>query len=125
MPPTHILNAPTKLMKDLGYGKGYDYDHDPPKGFSGQNYFPDGMERRTFYQPASAASSGRSPSAWTTGRSCETSERRDVAIRNAMPAFTWVQAYRFVTCPQPPAAIRFLSDGRRNVAKAGDAEVGK
>src|SRR5882724_10833276 len=42
-----------------------------------------------------------------------------------MPAFAWVQAYRFVTCPQPVAAIRFPSDGRRNVAKAGDAKVGK
>lgn len=51
MPPAHILNAPTKLMKDIGYGKGYQYDHDDPDGFSGQNYFPDGMERRRFYQP--------------------------------------------------------------------------
>jgi putative ATPase len=51
MPPSHILNAPTRLMKDLGYGKGYAYDHDQQGGFSGQNYFPDGMERRTFYKP--------------------------------------------------------------------------
>ena len=51
MPPMHILNAPTKLMKDLGYGKGYDYDHDAEDGFSGQNYFPDGMAREEFYQP--------------------------------------------------------------------------
>ncbi len=51
MPPKHILNAPTRLMKDLGYGKGYDYDHEAEDGFSGQNYFPDGMERRTFYAP--------------------------------------------------------------------------
>jgi putative ATPase len=51
MPPAHIRNAPTKLMKDLGYGKGYAYDPDTPEGFSGQNYFPDGMARRTFYQP--------------------------------------------------------------------------
>jgi putative ATPase len=51
MPPAHIRNAPTKLMKDLGYGKGYAYDPDAPEGFSGQNYFPDGMERRQFYQP--------------------------------------------------------------------------
>jgi putative ATPase len=51
MPPLHILNAPTKLMKDIGYSKGYQYDHDSPEGFSGQNYFPDGMERRRFYQP--------------------------------------------------------------------------
>ncbi|MEM9627648.1 MAG: replication-associated recombination protein A [Pseudomonadota bacterium] len=51
LPPAHILNAPTKLMKDLGYGKGYDYDHDAPDRFSGQNYFPDDMERQSFYQP--------------------------------------------------------------------------
>jgi putative ATPase len=50
-PPAHILNAPTKLMKDIGYGKGYAYDPDTPEGFSGQNYFPDGMERRVFYRP--------------------------------------------------------------------------
>ena len=52
MPPKHILNAPTRLMKDLGYGKGYAYDHDTAEGFSGQNYFPDGMARQRFYQPA-------------------------------------------------------------------------
>jgi len=52
MPPMHILNAPTRLMKDLGYGRGYEYDHDTEDGFSGQNYFPDGMRRRVFYQPA-------------------------------------------------------------------------
>ncbi|MDX9996689.1 MAG: replication-associated recombination protein A [Phenylobacterium sp.] len=51
MPPKHILNAPTRLMKDLGYGKGYAYDHDAEEGFSGQNYFPDEMERRVFYKP--------------------------------------------------------------------------
>ena len=51
MPPMHILNAPTRMMKELGYGKGYAYDHDTAEGFSGQNYFPDGMERREFYQP--------------------------------------------------------------------------
>ena len=51
MPPMHILNAPTRMMKDLGYSKGYQYDHDDPDAFSGQNYFPDGMERRKFYQP--------------------------------------------------------------------------
>ena len=51
LPPAHILNAPTKLMKDLGYGKGYDYDHDAPDRFSGQNYFPDGMARQAFYEP--------------------------------------------------------------------------
>jgi len=51
MPPAHIRNAPTKLMKDLGYGKGYQYDPDTPEGFSGANYFPDEMERRVFYKP--------------------------------------------------------------------------
>jgi putative ATPase len=51
-PPMHILNAPTRLMRDLGYSKGYQYDHDTAEGFSGQNYFPDGMARRTFYEPA-------------------------------------------------------------------------
>jgi putative ATPase len=51
MPPAHILNAPTRLMKDLGYGQDYAYDHDAPDRFSGQNYFPDGMERRSFYRP--------------------------------------------------------------------------
>jgi putative ATPase len=50
-PPKHILNAPTGLMKDLGYGDGYAYDHDAEDGFSGQNYFPDGMERPGFYAP--------------------------------------------------------------------------
>ena len=51
MPPTRILNAPSVMMKDLGYGVGYSYDHDVENGFSGQNYFPDGMERRDFYNP--------------------------------------------------------------------------
>src|SRR6267142_2520889 len=51
MPPMHILNAPTRLMQDLGYGKGYIYDHATEEGFSGQNYFPDGMARENFYAP--------------------------------------------------------------------------
>src|SRR5690242_12784976 len=51
MPPAHILNAPTKLMKKLGYGKGYEYDHAAEEAFSGQNYFPEGMERQLLYQP--------------------------------------------------------------------------
>ena len=50
-PPKHILNAPTKLMKEQGYGEGYAYDHDAEDGFSGQNYFPDGMKRPMLYQP--------------------------------------------------------------------------
>jgi putative ATPase len=51
MPPMHILNAPTRLMRDLGYGAGYVYDHTTEEGFSGQNYFPDGVPRQNFYQP--------------------------------------------------------------------------
>jgi putative ATPase len=51
MPPQNILNAPTKLMKDIGYGKGYAYDHDMAEGFSGANYWPEEMERQTFYTP--------------------------------------------------------------------------
>jgi putative ATPase len=51
MPPMHILNAPTRLMRNLGYGKGYVYDHATAEGFSGQNYFPEGVERRNFYRP--------------------------------------------------------------------------
>ncbi len=51
MPPKHILNAPTSMMKDQGYGTGYQYDHDAEDGFSGQDYFPDGMKRPAFYTP--------------------------------------------------------------------------
>jgi putative ATPase len=59
MPPKHILNAPTRLMKDLGYGKGYAYDHEAEEGFSGQDYFPDEMERQSFYQPKGEGSEAR------------------------------------------------------------------
>ncbi|WP_371153145.1 replication-associated recombination protein A [Jannaschia sp. 2305UL9-9] len=52
-PPKHILNAPTSMMKDQGYGAGYAYDHDQADGFSGQNYFPDGMKRPVYYVPVS------------------------------------------------------------------------
>ncbi|MEZ5798798.1 MAG: replication-associated recombination protein A [Paracoccaceae bacterium] len=51
MPPRHILNAPTRLMKEVGYGAGYAYDHDAEDGFSGQDYFPDGMRRPVYYNP--------------------------------------------------------------------------
>ncbi len=51
MPPKHILNAPTSMMKDQGYGDGYAYDHDAEDGFSGQNYFPDGIKRPVLYAP--------------------------------------------------------------------------
>lgn len=50
-PPKHILNAPTRLMRELGYGRGYIYDHDAPDRFSGQNCFPEGMPRQRYYQP--------------------------------------------------------------------------
>lgn len=53
MPPAHILNAPTRLMKDIGYGKGYAYDHDADEGFSGADYWPEEMERQNFYEPSS------------------------------------------------------------------------
>ncbi len=51
LPPKHILNAPTNLMKDEGYGRGYAYDHDQKEAFSGQNYFPDALPRQQFYNP--------------------------------------------------------------------------
>jgi len=51
MPPAHILNAPTRLMKDIGYGKGYAYDHDADESFSGSDYWPEQMEAQTFYEP--------------------------------------------------------------------------
>ncbi|HEY3797354.1 MAG TPA: replication-associated recombination protein A [Caulobacteraceae bacterium] len=59
MPPAHIRNAPTRLMKDLGYGKGYKYDPDAEDGFSGQNYFPDGVARRDFYTPKGEGAEAR------------------------------------------------------------------
>ena len=58
-PPKHILNAPTRLMKDLGYGKDYDYDHNTAEGFSGQDYFPDEMERQQFYAPKGEGAEAR------------------------------------------------------------------
>lgn len=51
LPPKHILNAPTRLMKNEGYGRGYEYDHDAPEAFSGQDYFPEEIGRRTYYDP--------------------------------------------------------------------------
>ena len=52
MPPVHILNAPTRLMKDIGYGEGYAYDHEADEGFSGQDYWPEAMGRQCFYEPS-------------------------------------------------------------------------
>jgi putative ATPase len=51
VPPKHILNAPTKLMRTEGYGEGYEYDHDASEAFSGQDYFPEQLGRQTFYDP--------------------------------------------------------------------------
>jgi putative ATPase len=59
MPPAHIRNAPTRLMKQLGYGKGYKYDPDTEEGFSGQDYFPEGAERRVFYAPRGEGAEAR------------------------------------------------------------------
>ncbi|MBI1200828.1 MAG: AAA family ATPase [Phenylobacterium sp.] len=59
MPPSHILNAPTRLMKELGYGKGYAYDPDTAEGFSGQDYFPEAMGRREFYKPRGEGAEAR------------------------------------------------------------------
>ena len=59
MPPAHIRNAPTQLMKDLGYGKGYAYDPDTADGFSGQTYFPDEMPRQIYYQPKGEGAEAR------------------------------------------------------------------
>jgi putative ATPase len=58
-PPAHILNAPTKLMKELGYGQGYAYDHDAPDGFSGQDYWPDGMTAQALYTPSPRGTEAR------------------------------------------------------------------
>jgi len=58
-PPAHILNAPTRLMQELGYGKGYAYDHDAPDGFSGADYWPDGMAGQTLYTPSPRGAEAR------------------------------------------------------------------
>jgi putative ATPase len=73
-PPAHILNAPTRLMKELGYGQGYAYDHDAPGGFSGQNYWPDGMAAQTLYTP-----SPRGMEARIAERLAEWARRREAA----------------------------------------------
>ena len=59
MPPANILNAPTKLMKDIGYDNGYAYDHEAEDGFSGASYWPEGMAAHHFYNRSNAASSAR------------------------------------------------------------------
>jgi putative ATPase len=59
MPPKHILNAPTRMMKGMGYGKGYRYDPDTEEGFSGQDYWPEGVDRRSFYRPKGEGAEAR------------------------------------------------------------------
>lgn len=71
MPPAHIRNAPTRLLRDLGYGRGYEYDHDQRDAFSGQSYFPDDMPPATFYEPAgrgAEAAIAERLAAWRTRR---------------------------------------------------------
>jgi len=71
LPPRHILNAPTKLMKEEGYGDGYAYDHDAPGAFSGQDYFPEGLARQRFYAPTergAEASIGKRLAEWDRRR---------------------------------------------------------
>ena len=70
MPPKHILNAPTKLMQSEGYGSGYDYDHDAPDAFSGQDYFPEELGRQKFYDPVERGFEREIRSGSTTGRNC-------------------------------------------------------
>ena len=74
-PPKHILNAPTGLMKDQGYGAGYAYDHDAEDGFSGQDYFPRAWRARRSTSRSSAGSSGIWASGWPISRSCAPSGR--------------------------------------------------
>ncbi|MEM9059615.1 MAG: replication-associated recombination protein A [Pseudomonadota bacterium] len=76
MPPKHILNAPTRTMKELGYGRGYQYDHDAEEGFSGQNYFPDGMDRESFYEPT-----GRGAERAYAARMAQLSEQRKMRAK--------------------------------------------
>jgi putative ATPase len=77
MPPQNILNAPTKLMKNLGYGAGYQYDHDAPDGFSGDNYWPDEMQPVEFYQPVDRGFEQRIAEriAWWNARRAEARKR--------------------------------------------------
>ena len=92
-PPAHILNAPTRLMASLGYGKGYSYDHDAPDAFSGQDYFPPGLPRQAFYQPADRGFErevGRRLDHWSALRAARPADARD------MPPETLPR-----TCPEP------------------------
>ena len=78
LPPKHILNAPTKLMKDEGYGAGYDYDHDAPDAFSGQDYFPEALGRQQVLRSARARLRARDQeAAGVLGEAAEGTRRRD------------------------------------------------
>ena len=70
LPPKHILNSPTNLMKSEGYGAGYQYDHDTAEGFSGQDYFPEQLDGRRSTIRRNAVSSAKSGSGWTIGPGC-------------------------------------------------------
>ncbi len=86
MPPKHILNAPTRLMRDLGYGKGYVYDHATDDAFSGQNYFPEGIERGEFYHPDRARLRARDQEA--AGILGETARERAARRRRMIQTIT-------------------------------------
>ena len=84
LPPKHILNAPTKLMKAEGYGAGYEYDHDAPEAFSGQDYFPEALGRQTILRPARARLRARDQeAAGVLGEAAERAGRqvRRIALR--------------------------------------------
>jgi putative ATPase len=80
-PPKHILNAPTRFMREEGYGAGYEYDHDSPDAVSGQSYFPDGLEPQTFYRPTD-----RGQEAALKQRLAIAAERRAQRRRHEAPA---------------------------------------
>ena len=103
-PPAHILNAPTKLMKELGYGQGYAYDHDAPDGFSGQDYWPDGMAAQTLYTP-----SPRGTEARIAERLAEWARRR-AAARTSSRVWsrpTWASCWRNPRKRQHKQAVLF------------------
>jgi putative ATPase len=80
MPPPNILNAPTRLMKDIGYGKDYAYDHDAEDGFSGSDYWPEAMAPQQFYHPSPRGAEAR------IGERLAEWARRRAAKRQAGPA---------------------------------------
>ena len=76
MPPKHILNAPTALMKDLNYGAGYQNDHDDPDGFSAQNCFPEKLPRQSFYKPGDRGFEREIANHLPIGTGCASRKRR-------------------------------------------------